>query len=229
MFWLSILAVLGGVTAFISTIAYGLDTGHKNIPVTMKYMLTSVLHGWPPPDAADAWSAEFKQPDHPVWPYYTLLGAFLTSLMILIAFAAVGCTYDETERSSRTCCQSCGCSDNGNHCLFCYCNDPCPYNVYGGGGSGGSCCCGDCGGGGRGHDCDCKGSGGGGEALIVIAIVVVVVVLVSAIFVVIGYALRKWALFHDRMTDMLLRQQCELEGETVVLGMHESVRPLNEV
>ena len=236
--WLSLFSILGGLTAAIAMIAYGSDMSRKNIPVAVKFMLTSVIHGWPPPDAAQVWRRDFKAADTFVWQYYALLGGLVTSILVLLAFTCVGCTFDEQERSNRTCCQSCGCADNNNNAwLWCYCYDPCPYTYRSSSGRGNCYCgnCGNCSGGGCGNcsggcgGCsggDCKG---GGEALIVIVLIVIVIVLVSAIFVVIGYALRKWALFHDRMTDMLHWQQCELEGETVVLGMHESVRPLNEV
>ena len=55
------------------------------------------------------------------------------------------------------------------------------------------------------------------------------VVIISAVFVVIFYAVKKWTLLYDRMTDMLLQQQAELEGDTVVLAMNETWRPVNAV
>ena len=58
---------------------------------------------------------------------------------------------------------------------------------------------------------------------------VIVVVLVSAIAVIMLQTVRKWALFHDRMTDMLRNQASELESETIVLGIDEALRPTDAV
>ena len=58
---------------------------------------------------------------------------------------------------------------------------------------------------------------------------IVVVVIFSAIFVVIMFCIQKVTLLYDRVSDMLQNQQWELEGETVVLGIHESWRPNDRV
>jgi hypothetical protein len=60
-------------------------------------------------------------------------------------------------------------------------------------------------------------------------LVIIVVVLLSAIVVVVLYAIKKWTLFHDRMTDMIRNQASELESETIVLGIDETLRPTNAV
>jgi hypothetical protein len=60
-------------------------------------------------------------------------------------------------------------------------------------------------------------------------LVVVVIVLISAIFVIIFFAIRRMSLIHDRLTDMLLNQQLELESQTIVLGVGETLRPIDQV
>ena len=224
--WLGTLGFFCGFIGAVASLAYLCDRSEKNIPVALKYMLTSVVSGFPDKNSTTLWMEDFKKPNVAVWPYYTLFATFVSSICILVAFTCIGCTFDETERRRRRpCCEDC-CSDAG--VCYCYCYDPCPHN---------NCCClGD-----DSDDCDCKdcnckggcggggGGGGGGEAFIIIFLVIAVVVIISAVFVVIFYAVKKWTLLYDRMTDMLLQQQAELEGDTVVLAMNETWRPMNEV
>jgi hypothetical protein len=227
-FWLAMLLIIGGTIAVIAGIAYGSDTEDKNVPVAVKYMMSSVISGTPSEGSAAKWREQFKQPDVSVWPYYTLLGCLVASLMILFAFAMIGCTFDPDERKSRGCCQQCGGGGGSNT------NDGWIWCYYGGGGGGDDCtCCSggggncDCGSGGcSGGDCKCDG---GGEAIVIIAVVVIVIILVSAIFVIIAFSIKKWALFHDRVTDMLYNQAAELEKETIVLGVDERLRPTDMV
>merc|ERR1719197_2359302 len=96
---LLLFALIGGIAG----IAYGADDSEKNVPVGVKYMLTSVVNGLPPANATTIWREQFKQPNVAVWPYYTLLGSFCAALLILIGFAFVGCSFDETERKRRSC------------------------------------------------------------------------------------------------------------------------------
>jgi hypothetical protein len=256
--FLILFALIGGVAG----IAYGADNSEKNVPVGVKYMMTSVVNGLPPTNATSIWREQFKQPNVPVWPYYTLLGTFVAALMILVGFAIIGCSFDENERKRRSCSDQCGCGGRkrkdeeeqrvrGGHgggggsttrggdvyvsywgcyncytpCDVCYCPcdqccDRCCGNGSSGGCGGGGCGGGNCGGG------DCKG---GGEALIIIVLIVIVVVLLSAVIVIILYTIKKWTLFHDRMTDMIQNQASELESETIVLGVDETLRPLDAV
>lgn len=220
--WIGTFFMVGVVIAVLAGISYGCDTGDKNVPVACKYMMTSVISGLPSKNATTLWRQEFKLPEYHVWPYYTLFGTLIASILVLILFAMAGCTFDKNERRSRRCCQDCeGCCQN----VYCYCYDPCPNTA----------CfnCGNCTGCNGGCDCKCSGGGGGGgggaEALIILALVVVVIVVVSAVFVVIFFALQRSTLLYDRMTHMLLSQQEELEGETIVLGISETWRPTDAV
>ena len=203
--FLSLFFTIGGCTTAVALIAYGFDAASKNIPVAVKFMLTSVIHGWPASDAAKQWRREFRSAAVPVWPYYTLLGGIVTAIVILIMFAVAGCTVDENKGSCRDCLKSWSPGGGSGHS-----------------GSGDYCCSCNC-------KCNLKCGGDLGEAAIFLVLIIIIVVLLSAIFVIIAFAVRKWALFHDRMTDMLRTQQGEMEGETVVLGMGEQVRPFNEV
>ena len=217
--WLVTLLVLAFFVDFFAVISYYADTSDKNVPVGMKYMLSSVINGFPDSNSTDVWRAEFKLPQYHVWPYYTLLGVLCTSILILTAFMFVGCTFDEDERKRKGGCNCCNDCCNGINYGGCYCYDPCPH-----------CDCSRCycGGGGG---CNFSGGGGGnlGEAAIILVLVIVVVVIFSAIFVVIMFCIQKVTLLYDRVSDMLQNQQWELEGETVVLGIHESWRPNDRV
>ena len=222
--WVASFVVLGVALGFWAGLTYGSDTKEKNIPVAMKFLLTSVVSGFPNRNSTAQWHEDFKKPDVAVWPYYTIFSLFLTSCSILIAFCFVGCTFDESERKRNRCGPCCDddCCNNV-YCYSCYCYDPCPHtrcnecancSCCSGGGS-----CGDFG------KCD----GNLGYLLVVIVIVVIVAVIFSAIVVVICFAVQKYTLLYDRCTDMLLNQAKELEGETQVLGINESWRPSNAV
>ena len=58
---------------------------------------------------------------------------------------------------------------------------------------------------------------------------IVAIILISAIFVLIVYGTKKAADLHRAMAKMIEEQQYELEGQTVVLGMGESLRPIDAV
>ena len=214
--WLSVLLMLTGVVALIATIAYYADRSEKNIPVGVKWALSSVVSGFPSTNSTSLWREEFKSPDHFVWPYYTLLGMFTASVIILSLFGLYGCSFNENERRTNcTCCQDCC-----NGCGVVYIYDPCPT-------------CNTCGS----PSCDCKScdrcpsGGGGGDndamvvVLLVVVLVIVVIVIFSALVVVIAFCIQRMSVLYDRLGSMLRHQQYELEGETVVLGMNESWRP----
>jgi hypothetical protein len=240
LFYLGMLLILFALIGGIAGIAYAADDDVKNVPVGVKYMMTSVVSGLPPDNATTIWRDQFKQPDTPVWPYYTLLGSFCAAILILVGFALIGCSFDENERPRRRCSEQCGCNGSSSgsdpllytywgcyschtpvDCCYCPCDECCDRTCNRNcGGSGGGC-----------GSCDCKGSDckGGGEAALILLLVVIVVVLISAIFVIILYTVKKWALFHDRMTDMIHNQASELESETIVLGVDETLRPTTAV
>jgi hypothetical protein len=211
LFYFAIVFTLMGMIAAIAGIAYAADTSDKDIPVAVKFMLTGVFSGWPPSNATDVWREQFKQPNVAVWPYYCLLGALCASIIILVTFACLGCTFDENERDRRPCNQHCG-----QDCAFC--DSTCRTDIIYCPGSGGG-------------DCDCKGHGAKdcGELLLMLVLLLIVIILVSALATVIGYAASKGALFHDRMTEMMEYQAQELESETIVLGVDETLRPTDAV
>lgn len=214
---LTVFLVIGLGVFAIAGISYGADP-HKNVPVAIKYMLSSVVSGIPSGNATDVWEANFKDPNVRVWPYYTLFSIFIVSLIILFTFCGLGCTFDQNDYRARPCCDDC-CPRNAT-CYGCYIYQPCPdcncnCNCSGGGGGWGNCSGGDC--------------KGGGEVLIVLLLIIVVAVILSALFVVIFYVAQKCALLYDRCTHMLLAQAEELEGDTIVLGLNETWRPLNAV
>lgn len=244
LFYLGMLLVLFAFIGGIAGIAYAADDDDKNVPVGVKYMLSSVVNGFPSGNATKNWRNQFKQPDTAVWPYYTLLGTFCAAICVLILFACIGCTFDENERRRRSCSDQCGCGGRsrsggstgdvyltywgcyncGTPCDACYCPcDECCDNTCNSSTSGGCGGCGGCSGGGGGGDCK------GGEVLLILILVIIVVVILSAIVVVILYTIKKWTLFHDRMTDMIQNQASELESETIVLGIDENLRPLDAV
>jgi hypothetical protein len=120
---------------------------------------------------------------------------------------------DPASRQSSNCsnCSNCNCNCNCNDCANCSRADCC---------SGCGCSgCGDC-------KCDAKALD---PVLGGIILAVIVLVLVSAIFVIVGFAIRRTAQLHDSIATMIRSQQLELENQTVVLGMDEFVRPMTAV
>ena len=89
--------------------------------------------------------------------------------------------------------------------------------------------------------CSCSGSDaaskcdtdrnceGGGQALGYIIAAIIPIVLISAIVVIILYAVKKCAVFHDQFAIASKTIAEELENETIVLGMTESIRPSDAV
>ena len=229
LFWLVLLLVIGGTIAGLSGIYYAIDNGNKNIPVAVKALLTSVVSGFPHSNSTDAWRDEFRRPDVAVWPYYTLLGAFTGALIVLTIFACRGCSFDENDQKVSKC-DTCSCCRNTGGCdgvPYCYCYNPCPTPHQARSDVADCPCnacttdCGKCD-----TDMDCEG---GGQALAIILVVIILIVLVSAIVVIILYAVKKCAVFHDQFAKTILAQAEELENETIVLGMTESLRPSDAV
>jgi hypothetical protein len=221
--WFLTFFIVGVIIAAVALIAYYSDRSSKNVPVGVKYMLSSVVNGFPDGNSTDVWRAEFKRPDVYVWQYYTLLGCLATSILILVVFALLGCTFDEKERERKgacNCCADCCRGSSNDSMMWCiYCNNvSCPNP--------GDCSSSDC-------NSSCDTGGCDNEAAIIFVFVVIIIVaiavLLSAIFVVILYACQKWALLYDRFASMLKAQAAELEGETIVLGLNEHWRPVTQV
>lgn len=228
--WLCTVILFGSLILAVAFIAYFADRDDKNIPIGVRYMLTSIAYGLPGVNGTVGWREDFKDPDTMVWPYYGVLGLLCASIVILITAAIVGSSQSEERRTSNCydCCTPGGCCNGwsgyngesrGNHvdgnclciCTAVSCSD-------------GDCSCDGCGGGGG----DC----GGGDGLVIVFVVVIVVVVLivaSAIAVIVIYAFQKWTLFYDEMCRMLDCQQREFEGETMVLGKNERYMPTNEV
>eukprot|EP00760_Papus_ankaliazontas_P010490 PhM_4_TR1429/c0_g1_i2/m.66708 len=90
-FWLFLLFLVGGTIAAFAGFSYLVDRSHKNVPVGMKYALTSIAYGHPKGGNATAvWEEEFKRPNVSVWPYYTLLGVVCLSILVLTVPGCVG-------------------------------------------------------------------------------------------------------------------------------------------
>ncbi|CUG91470.1 Hypothetical protein, putative [Bodo saltans] len=229
--WVMVLLAFAGIVAALAGISYGSDTADKNIPVAVRCLLTSVVAGFPNSNSTTRWREDFKQPDVAVWPYYTVFGLFLTSVLVLISFACFGSTFQESDRRRTGHCSCvddcCNGATNGLYvwtvpdraCCDCTvgsggCNGCGRNSCSGGGGCGG---CGDC------------NVGDAGPIIAVIVLIIVVVVIFSAMVVVALFAIQKCSLLYDRLTAMLASQQSELEGETVVLGIGESWRPNDAV
>jgi hypothetical protein len=106
--WLALIVVLAATVASIAGIAYLCDASQKRVPVVMKYMMTSVASGLPTGNNTTAiWEAEFKDPQHHVWPYYLLLSALVVSVGILVAVPLSSCRSQTSNGPSRTCGDQC--------------------------------------------------------------------------------------------------------------------------
>lgn len=239
--WAAIVLSIAAAVSIFATIAWAADRDNKNVPVFIKSVLTSVAYGFPNANSTRDWREEFKQPDVSVVQYYGLLGALIVSIIILIisCFADTG---DKKTRSGKGCCDQCYCRNDSSSdtCFWCCywtsvndhssptsCNCDCCNDMSCDCCSGDGCDC-DGGGGGCDGDCDCK-MGDMGEAAAIILVVVVVIVLISAIFVAIGFAVRKSAQLHDSIATTIEKQAEEFEGSTIVFGVGEFVRPTDQV
>lgn len=221
--WFSLFIVMGAIVTALALISWAADRNNKNVPVGMKYVLSSVVNGFPDRNSTSAWKEEFMSPDKWTWQYYTLLAVFLSSLVILLLFSLFGCSFDKNDKELTRC----DCSSN----LYCSCYSPCPTTL-----DCGNCdCCG--------HDCgqSCGGCSapscntGGDDAapllliLLIIIVIIVVIVIFSAVFIVIVFAGQKMSVLYTQMAKMIRCQAQELEGETEVLDVNELWRPLNQV
>lgn len=229
--WLVVILGFAGLSMAVGGIGYGADKDEKNIPVAVKCLLTSVISGFPNSNSTTEWREDFKRPEVPVWPYYSLLGIFVTSLVVLIAFLFTGCSFDENDRRRRghcTCCDDC--CDGTNGCVW-MCYDPCPTSHIGSGDGTQHCDCTVNGGGCNGDCGNCNSSGSSGDCgdagaiLAVLVIVIIAIVIFSAIVVLILAMIQRCSLLYDRMTDMVRQQELEREHEVIVLGMHETWKP----
>lgn len=248
--WLSTIIAFGIFIAAVAVIAYFADDSDKNIPVGVRYLLSSVAGGWPNSNSTKEWRANFKQPDVYVWPYYTVLGILCASFCVVVLFCAAGCTFNESDRKQRTCdvCSNC-CNTSDAYIVYSVSDnaalshstrvqsanpqnsseDGCCRNCSG-------CqnfnlntvCCTTCDCSGD-LDCDCKLDGDAAILIVIVVVIVVIAVILSAIVIIVLFAIHKWALFYQEVNRMLINQQQEMEGETMVLGVNERWRPSNAV
>eukprot|EP00759_Apiculatamorpha_spiralis_P057831 PhF_6_TR8788/c0_g1_i5/m.13940 len=204
-FWVVLFFGLISMIGVYAGVSYLCDTTRKNVPVVVKYMLSSVIHGIPTTDEITKWRNDFYKDDVRVWPYYLLLGVLCTSITLLIGANVFGLNDTEYEqlpphrrRSTGRCDRCC---DNCDVYCDCCGQDCC---------SASSCNC-NCGG-----NCDCKG--GDGEAIaigaIVIILFIVVIVVLSAVWVVVGFVVKRMANLHDAYSARLYAYSQERSGET---------------
>lgn len=225
LMWMSLLAMIAGAILVIGLIAWASDKENKNVPVGIKQMMSSLVFGWADANKTKVWREEFKEPDVHVGQYYGLLGTFIVALLICILaiFAPAESTKERAVARKRDCCDDCcrGCNSSTNWWI-CY---------WGTGNNCNGCnaCC-DCGG------CNCDCSGGGcdapkcdGEGAAIVVIVIVVIVIVSAIFVIIGYGLKKTHELEKAIATTIRQQEEEWENSVIVLGRHECLRPRDQV
>ncbi|CUG91469.1 transmembrane protein, putative [Bodo saltans] len=237
--WVTVVLAFAGMVAALAGISYGCDTADKNIPVAVRCLMTSVVGGFPNSNSTAAWREDFKRPDVAVWPYYTVFGLFLTSVLVLISFVCFGSMFEESDRRRTghcNCVDDC-CSGASNGPIYIW-TDPTYYGHHHHFHThNNSSCCDDCGNSCGSHHggcngCECSGSGGSNDIRGVIAtiiLIIVVTIIVSAIVTLALFAMKKCSLLYDRLTAMLASQHSELEGETVVLGIGESWRPNDAV
>eukprot|EP00760_Papus_ankaliazontas_P022873 PhM_4_TR19057/c0_g1_i2/m.3451 len=141
MLWLTLLLSICGTIAVFAAIAYGIDGDSKNIPVFVKYCMTSVAAGVPSTEDVEKWRDDFNDAETAVWPYYTLFGSLCTSVVVLIVFHVLGLSdreehneEDRPRRERRPCCTCCrGHTHYHYDAIWWYCYFP---NVY--------CDCNDC-------------------------------------------------------------------------------------
>eukprot|EP00759_Apiculatamorpha_spiralis_P047817 PhF_6_TR43351/c0_g2_i1/m.66396 len=135
--WLLLIVGLFATIAGFAGFSYLCDTSHKNVPVVIKYALSSVVHGLPSSDDIDQWRDDFHKKDVHVWPYYTLLGILCTSITILLGAMTTGINdqeYNQLPSKRRQPTRECDCctdttvySNNPryyyttNDWIFCYC------------------------------------------------------------------------------------------------------------
>jgi hypothetical protein len=213
--WFTALLFLAACVGVLSTISYFSDKAEKNIPVGMKYLMIGAISGFPGGNETSTWRQQFKEPNYAVWPYYMLFGIFVASVVILMSFTFVGCSFDEKDRLRRShcaCCNDCWCYTGPFPVCDC-CNCQTSTNCIG------------CSGTAQSVKCD----GNGGEVMAILVLVVAVIIILSAVFVVILFCVQRCSLLYDRLTDMIRNQQYELEEETVVLGLFESWHPNDAV
>lgn len=231
--WLCTVIIFGSLISAIAFIGYFADRDDKNIPIGVRYMLTSIAYGLPGVNGTLGWREEFKEENTMVWPYYGVLGLLCASIAVLIIAAIVGSTQSEERRTGNCydCCCGGGCctgwTGNSSYTSSTHVDATCLCLCSSGGGGDGSMDCISCD-----NISSCGGGSGDGEGMVIIFVVIIIVAVVivaSAIAVIVIYACQKWSLFYTEMCRMLDSQQRELEGETVVLGKNERFLPYNAV
>eukprot|EP00759_Apiculatamorpha_spiralis_P012268 PhF_6_TR19294/c0_g1_i1/m.28365 len=230
--WASIVVGFGALIGFIAGVSYLLDDTNKEVPVLMRYAMSSVLHGVPDSVEIETWRSDFHKKEIRVWPYYGILGLVVTSCIVLIANACCGISDGDHQRSVSSplrtnyrysTCPDCYCYNTD---CYCCCDGPSYHHHHTHNNCG--ACCGDCCSGSNCNCSDCKGGGGGGSGdnpvvaiLAVLLIVVMLVVVVSAVWVVVGYGIKKMNNGYGAYSMKLLAYSQERSGETTVLGRDE--------
>ena len=213
--WLTIILTSLAVIAAFAGFSYLVDTSQKNVPVAMKYAMSSVLHGLPNQTDINNWRDGYRGTEH-VWPYYTLLGILCGSIFSLIVLHCIGVDdRPQCRQSHRKRDRVCSCCDESTNQSTYYGNtyyvgNPYYYGYYGGGGYGYYPVCYSC----NGCYCDCDGccnnnacglcclpdntcSGGGcgdacsgnkcdGEAGQAMVILILIIVIVIAVIIVVS-------------------------------------------
>ncbi len=189
MFISLLLMLIFSFIVFWSLFGWFFDN-NKNIPVFIKYIKTSIIdEGTPNKETQDIWRQEFEKPNIKTWPYYALFGIFITSICIIL---------QSFTNCFGICCGDSNCGNCGNcNCGNCNC---------------GNCNCGNCG------NCNIgSGSGGGGEICIfflIILVIIIIAIILSAIFVVIGYAIKIISDYINVYDNMV--QQYTLEQNNII-------------
>ena len=253
--WLGIILTCLAVIAGFGGFSYLVDTSQKNVPVAMKYAMSSVLHGLPNQTEINAWRDGYRGADH-VWPYYTLLGVLCGSVFSLIVLHVIGVDDRSPGQQSQkkrtrhcTCCdETSSTSYSGNYyyygnpyyggyyggqpychsCNGCYCDcDGCCNNN-----ACGLCCLPDnsCSGGacsGGCADADCKGEGAQVMVILVLIIVIViaVMIIVSAVWCIIAFGVKRVSGYSVAYSERCYANAQERFGETRVLGRGEAHMP----
>jgi hypothetical protein len=213
--WVGIFLAVGATIGLFAGFAYLVDTSNKNVPVIMKYAMSSVVHGVPDQDEMDQWRIDFHKKEVRVWPYYSVLGILCMSVATLIVFNLFGIDDREYNRIRGThprratyhtsgCCQNCYCRDVYCDC-YCCGNCDCPHHSGGCNGN------------------DCKGDAM--PVIVVLLIIVAAIIVISAVWVIVLWGLKKMVNNHDAYASRLFAYSQERSGETRVLGRDEADVP----
>jgi hypothetical protein len=204
-----------------SVFAWGCDKDYKNIPVFIKYIMSSIAYGFPSKNETAIWRKDFKDPDVKTWQYYGLFGSVITAICtLLLLWTEYYYTSEQSywkkyltntqkyglEKKYGTyfccisCCICCHEYNDNNTCLRIENNRTkscCDGNCGGNCGNCNCCCCDNCG------NCNCSNCGNDACIFVLILVVIIIViVLISAICVLIGfmvYKVSEYGLIYNKM------------------------------